>query len=421
MTNSLVDQLLQTILNGAHGPSAAGSTYVVLESPTRPIDAALLAGLHQANGVGEASQPLELFSRLVDDDMPMLYPEWQSSGLRLADVYSQMLFAQSDSPAVNANFAEARQLFEAMTVGSTIQPDVTFQPSWPNPVSWAAPEAEPMWTSLEIKDQQPQTHPAFPAKTGGLAEWPDLVTLELADEPSLISRPSLLDPFPRPIRRGSPGLLDRLSRSETHEIATSFNFAESAVGKPIYDPENPPGPLGPSDNPSYPWPKIAPKPVPRPWPSDPPLIILKPARPAKASVPPPSPASLKLKYIRVSITRRWLNGLLLRLPGWSVQGFDAGYFSTGTKQKNSGIAPLLPTSFVAVKDLEITGSWNNDDGDDLQKRLLGMGPATFGPFTLANNGSSLGSFDGSTLRIPGIAILAWYCNVMPPLPPVSGV
>src|SRR5262249_53358543 len=134
----------------------------------------------------------------------------------------------------------------------------------------------------------------------------------------------------------------------------------------------------------------------------------------------PPKSSLKLKYLRVSLTRRWLNGMILKFPGWTLPGFKAGFYSTGSSTSNDGIAPLIPSSFIAIKELEIEGSWSDDDSQDLYALLHSPGSATFGPFTISNQGSVLGSFDGSKLTIPGISILAWYCNILPPAPPVDG-
>ena len=391
-----------------------------------------LAGLSNANGASEASAELELFSRLVDDDTPLISPEWRSSGIRLPDAYSTMLMASPVGSVQEIKFAEARRLFDAMTIGSVLQPGVNFQPSWPNPISWAGVESNGLWTSQTIEATQTDIVKAPDSEFQLIDPWPNIAELVPDQMPDLPKDSSPSDRFPRIERRMSVGDwrsqgLTELADFRQFEENPVFGLADEllidgALRKPIFDPDDPRsgGPLGPADQPIR-WPPILPRPLPFPEPRDPPIVWPKPPRPTATNPAPiPAPAaSLKFDYLQVSITRRWLNGLILQFPGWSLPGLPAGFFSNGSSQNNDGKIPLLPMSFIAIKNLKIIGNWSSDEANEIYRRFNSPGSATFGPFTLSAFGTSLGTFDGSTLSIPGISILAWYCSVFPVLPPAA--
>jgi hypothetical protein len=122
------------------------------------------------------------------------------------------------------------------------------------------------------------------------------------------------------------------------------------------------------------------------------------------------------RYLRVNIERAWLNPRLFRLAGWSLGGIPAGTFSNGSTENNPGVFPLLPIGFVAVRDVKISGDWTDADKARAQAATSGGVSAAFGPFTLAAGGAVHAGFDGSTLTVPGIQIIAWICSPVPMLP-----
>jgi hypothetical protein len=147
--------------------------------------------------------------------------------------------------------------------------------------------------------------------------------------------------------------------------------------------------------------------------------------PTPVMVPPPAPprpvTATKLgatfRYRRVSIRRPWLDSTLLHFPGWSIGGLTAGAISNGKADHNPGMLPMLPVAFIAVKDVSISGSWSDADKAAADAALSGNSVASFGPFALTRGSSGAASFDGSTLKVPGIQVFAWICEVLPVLPP----
>ena len=133
----------------------------------------------------------------------------------------------------------------------------------------------------------------------------------------------------------------------------------------------------------------------------------------------------KFKYARVTIVRPWLNFLLFGVDGWSTQTYpQPGRLSNGTKNQPNAPFPLLPTSFVAVRDLEISADWGKEDSDEITKKLSAKANFGWGPFSISGGYAKSSSskkfaseFDGTTLSNPGLQIIGWVCSVVPNSPP----
>jgi hypothetical protein len=127
--------------------------------------------------------------------------------------------------------------------------------------------------------------------------------------------------------------------------------------------------------------------------------------------------TITFKFIRVSVARIWFDNLLLALPGWHQTGLPRGFFSTGAVDRtNIGQCPLIPTSFLAIKNLAFLGSWSAEDGTMARRASSGQEAGALGPFTLSA-GSTSSSFDGTRLSVSGVQIVTWTANAMPLAPP----
>jgi len=133
---------------------------------------------------------------------------------------------------------------------------------------------------------------------------------------------------------------------------------------------------------------------------------------------------VSFSYSKVDIDRPWLNALLFGLLGWHTTGAQKGGYSNGTKQQNNTLFPLLPVSFVAVRNLSITADWGRKDQDLITKRLAANASFGWGPFSLSGSYASgstdktfKSEFDGRTISNNGLQILAWVCSVVPACPP----
>jgi hypothetical protein len=129
---------------------------------------------------------------------------------------------------------------------------------------------------------------------------------------------------------------------------------------------------------------------------------------AQTAPQPVESASFKLSfdYCLVHLRRPWLSGDFLAMPGWYVPTARGGDYSTGSPS-NKGWFSALPTAFIAVKNLVISGSWSAND-------VAAAGnSAAFGPFSLMGISAS----QSGVLTNPGVQIIAWICSPQPKLPP----
>lgn len=96
------------------------------------------------------------------------------------------------------------------------------------------------------------------------------------------------------------------------------------------------------------------------------------------------------------------------MKNWYMYGTKAGEYSNGSGLDNPGMFPLLPTSFIVIRDLKITANWSNDDRQNLgQATALGF-------FDIRDS-----TLNQNTLEVKGLQVLCWLSTVMPQLPPAS--
>ncbi len=133
----------------------------------------------------------------------------------------------------------------------------------------------------------------------------------------------------------------------------------------------------------------------------------------------------KFKFARIDIQRPWLNFLLFSMGGWSLnEMYKPGKLSNGTKDQAGTAFPLLPTSFIAVRDLSISADWGKQDASMISSKLSAGGSFGWGPFALGGSYSSGSStkkfksdFDHRTISNNGLQIIGWVNTVVPNCPP----
>lgn len=131
----------------------------------------------------------------------------------------------------------------------------------------------------------------------------------------------------------------------------------------------------------------------------------------KLPTKPPSTTdgfSISFKFCRVNIDRPWFKLALLSTRNWYMFGTNVGGYSTGTTQNNPGMFPLLPTSFIAIRDLKITANWSQEDSQNLGEAVA------FGLFDIRDS-----TLISNTLEVRGLQIIGWISRLMPELPPMS--
>jgi hypothetical protein len=134
---------------------------------------------------------------------------------------------------------------------------------------------------------------------------------------------------------------------------------------------------------------------------------------------------VSFKYARINIERPWMNASVFDLPGWIYPPVQKGGFSSGSPATADGtIMTIMPTAFLAVRDLKISADWSAAESDFIRTKLNVSGEFGWGPFTIGGSYKSdstekkfKSEFNGGTISAPGLQIMAFICTVLPLCPP----
>jgi hypothetical protein len=448
---NLVQSIYSAIFNGvgSSGPSS-GSEYLSLEWPGLPVSEAEYGNPWSASNTGGSSQAEENFSVLVDT-IPVLSPVYSPSGVGVESVYSMILMASvgvtTPSPAISQQFAAAQEKFANGSIGSASNPASLYHPSYSLPANWPAASSAG-WTeiSVSLNGAAPPaaTPPRFTAtinkalltqgsslgwRSAGvnLAAVHKIAVTELPRTPVLhpmsaavVTTATAAKSIPLNVAAKTPGMAAMAAPTVAPTLATSMLASLNrmaqvrSVNQVLSQPAVPVRPLAPGLLARMQKGVL----------STPPMHILPPVgsvatQPVQSKPVTSSSLKLTMSCLRVTIRRDWMNPLLLQLGDWSIDGVPAGTLSNGaTDSTNTGPFALLPLSFIVVRNVAITGTWSADDKGFATQATTPGNVVAFGPLTLSNAASSQSTFDGATLTVPGMQIVAWGCQPTPKLPPL---
>jgi hypothetical protein len=117
---------------------------------------------------------------------------------------------------------------------------------------------------------------------------------------------------------------------------------------------------------------------------------------------------LSFDYCVANVSRPWLSPAFLQDPRWYLLGEQSGSRAVGKYESKAYRFAFLPAALVVLKNLVISAEWSQED------RIYAQSAASLGPFALVDK-----SFEGESLKSPGMQIFAWLCQVMPALPPAA--
>ncbi|MFD8480539.1 peptidoglycan-binding protein [Kitasatospora sp. NPDC059673] len=136
-----------------------------------------------------------------------------------------------------------------------------------------------------------------------------------------------------------------------------------------------------------------------------------------AASPTPVGASaltLTMNYFQVAMSRSgWWNDVLLNSPLWYLPGERAGSLLPGSLPVGTPFG--LPVTMILTANVEVSGQWTGDD-------LAAATTSThFGPWQLPTDPFGPGevSAESAVLSIPDMQVIAFVCQMLPVLPPVS--
>lgn len=130
----------------------------------------------------------------------------------------------------------------------------------------------------------------------------------------------------------------------------------------------------------------------------------------------------------VRINRPWMNTSLFQMPNWYAKGVKKNEYSDGTfKGGPTKILPLIPTAFMFARDVKLEVTLNNTTNSLVEKAVKGnarIGWGFLGGNVKYSHGSSQGKatvdYKNGVLTFPGLHILAWVSQIVPPCPPLDG-
>ena len=134
---------------------------------------------------------------------------------------------------------------------------------------------------------------------------------------------------------------------------------------------------------------------------------------------------ISYQYALVTIRRPYINGLLFGLPGWRTDVAPKGTLSSGSRKNQEHTQfPLLPQSFLAIKNLSITGNFSSSELNQASSAISSNASVGWGPFSISGSykhGSSeqhvKGTANAAGIRVPFVQIIGWANLILPFTPP----
>ena len=134
--------------------------------------------------------------------------------------------------------------------------------------------------------------------------------------------------------------------------------------------------------------------------------------------------TLEAELINVTIKRAWFNPLILKMKDWFITGLEKGDISNAQVENLIGIMPLIPTGFIVAKNVKIIADFSSEDKSFVAKSISTEASGGWGPFSVSGSYSHGTSdskfnakFNGGTLELPGLQLIAWINSIMPVSPP----
>ncbi len=130
----------------------------------------------------------------------------------------------------------------------------------------------------------------------------------------------------------------------------------------------------------------------------------------------------------VQINRPWLNDLIFKMSGWSLDKQGAGHISNGVlKDNETNLLPLIPTAFIVARNITIEANFTTEDKKVVEDSFAANASVSWGPIAVSGkyaHGSSSdrfeSTFNGGVLTVPGIQIIGYVNEIIPFSAPLVG-
>lgn len=136
---------------------------------------------------------------------------------------------------------------------------------------------------------------------------------------------------------------------------------------------------------------------------------------------------IEAELIFVQIKRPWFNPLLFSMNHWWVNGYNRNGISNGKIEGDQTRAmPLVPTGFVVARNVKISADFSEEDKSFVANSIKTEASGGWGPFSVSGSYAHSSSdskfaarFDGGTLELPGLQLVAWINSITPPSAPMD--
>jgi hypothetical protein len=391
------DYLLQVYSSGRSGTTNQQLAF-------EPIGVPLSSEMFKVNPTDTALSP-EMAIEVLSD-LSNVVPEVDNGtffrGLRtLEAAYEVMLFGSTPLTASDAGFAhiksEAQQSF-GDTLGSLQPAGSPYRAVHAIPIDWYDTTHEQNWTTHTFNEGTPPANQPAPPATPPLT-WhriPPHFGAIVAQRQTFFAANSELVSAPPPSATASATKASlrpmTMMRAPIATVGSGAVIARPLAAAPVA-----------SATVAQPASTIV-RPIAAAYSA---AVIVSQTTPQNVSG---SGLSLSFEYCLVLLRRDWLSDAFLQLRNWYVPGYGSGALSNGTDAAGVGNFALVPTAFIAIKNLSIKAQWSSDDKAALDAS------ASLGPFALFGR-----TFDAATntLSVPGMQLVAWVCETQSPLPPAA--
>lgn len=425
------------LLSKSLGMSASLDQCLQLSWPGIGLSPADFRRQDSPSGGYDAAVAQETFSTLANIAPTCNALKFENSGFEIDDLYQILIsgaVVQNSDPAnISANpayklFSDAQYELAQAQRGNSQDPGLFYYPSKATPIDWYTEASALGWPTISISSNQVKpTNPDSPFLRLGGKELVDKGLMRMLpvsrDLPQI--KQLLQSQLGARIRhfegtKPAPALLRPQaikpisSRVVARKPLTSSNVAMGPVAKPAVKlPARPmllASRLGSLEH-IVVEPKTYELLPPQAMRLDEKLLLRGLLIEQLATVPVSAATegfSISFKYCLVTITRSWLKSALINTKNWYMFGTASGEYSQGRLDSNSGMFPLLTTSFVAIRDLKISANWSALDLHNA------VNAKSFGPFDI-----STGSVNQNTIEAKGLQIIAWQSRLTPVLPPLA--
>ena len=118
---------------------------------------------------------------------------------------------------------------------------------------------------------------------------------------------------------------------------------------------------------------------------------------------------LRLRMLQVNLNRNWFDFAVLSSGAWYIAGEPAGHISSGKRDDNPGLMPLLPTALLVGTDVNVEGDWSRKDKEIMDSHVaLGIGP-----FPIVTHAAQAGREAGA---LPQVHLIGYLSALVPYVP-----